>query len=805
MTIKMKHLSLAILAILANPAHADTQKHRFDIPPQPLGSALQTLATQSGSQMLYAEQSAAGRQSQGLSGYYTTQEAADKLLAGSGLVHSVADSGTVTVKPTEATGETTLEKVTVEADYDPYDPTNTADPYNKSYSATNATTATKTDTSLMETPISVQVLPQAVLKDQQVIRLEDALKNVPGVQGAFNAGRSYNIFTLRGFNTGPTDTTLSTSTYREGFRLSGWPMPTVNLDRIEVLKGPAAMLYGRVQPGGIINAVTKDPLATPYYSVQQQFGSYDLYRTTLDTTGPIAGNKNLLYRFNAEYLKTNSFRDFLHDEQVVIAPTLTWKITPATTAELEFEYRFQDSPLDYGIPVLDGQTRPANIPISRWLGDGKHVEFGRRDDFLVDLDLNHRFNEDWSLRFKGTYAHTDRRSFQIYGWGFEQDTAGNPTSLLQRFVYNDTSDRDFWYSNVDLTGHFSTWGVKHTVLVGADYYDQWYRDVFDGATQLPSIDITNPIYGVVNPASVNALLNPGQPNRTDWRSINKWWGVYIQDQIDITKQLHVLLGARYDDAKWVYDITGTPTTNNSDWSPKYGLVYQPWDWLSLYGHYAESFGSNNGRSSSPSRTPFEPELAKEYELGFKTEFFDGKLTGNVAYYELTKSNILSPDNQTPDPFDSIAIGKARSRGVEIDVTGQLTDKLSIIGSYAYTDARITQDNNSSILGRRLPNVGEHTASLWGKYDITNNFTIGTGAYVASEREGDNENSFQLPGYVRWDMMAAYHVDVGKSKITAQINVNNILDKQYYAGTRNNRFWISPSDPLTLFGSLKLEF
>lgn len=257
MTLKLNRLAAAILATLASTAYAEEQKHHFDIPAQALGSALQTLAAQSGALMLYAEQTAAGKQSPRLVGDYTTAEAADKLLAGSGLDHSVAENGTVTVKPAQQnTAPIMLKPMTVTGNTK-FDPN---DPFNKNYAVTNSSTATKTDTPIMEMPVSIQVVSRAVLDDQQAIRLQDTIKNVSGVQRDITFGNGYESFTIRGFSS-------ASNFYRNGVRMITQSSETAHLNQIEILKGPAAMLFGRVEPGGLVNVVTKKPLEQAYYSL----------------------------------------------------------------------------------------------------------------------------------------------------------------------------------------------------------------------------------------------------------------------------------------------------------------------------------------------------------------------------------------------------------------------------------------------------------------------------------------------------------------------------------------------------------
>ena len=271
--------------------------------------------------------------------------------------------------------------------------------------------------------------------------------------------------------------------------------------------------------------------------------------------------------------------------------------------------------------------------------------------------------------------------------------------------------------------------------------------------------------------------------------------------------LHILGGGRYD---WATVTSGfddpavfrTDTLRDSQFSPRVGLVYQPWNWLSLYGNYIESFGANNGRSTTGQA--FDPQTAEQYEAGLKTDFFDGRLTSTLALYHLTKNNVLTPDPNNPN--FQVPIGEARSQGIELDISGQLTDGLSMIATYAFTDARIKKDNFGNE-GHRLPYVPEHSGSFWLKYDFQqeplNGLSLGGGVFLADSRFGDAANSFHDDGYARVDLYAAYRYKLGPTHLTAQLNLNNVTDTEYFIlRSRANNL---PAEPLTVFGSLRLEY
>ncbi len=358
--------------------------HPFEIKPQALGTALDAFSEQSRLQLFYSTELVNGLRTLGVNGDLNPADALKTLLKDTGLRFRVLYENTITLeypnrgKPirenlmlaerAESIDAAALPKVTVsdtaEVGYDP------TDPYNKDYAVPNATTATKTDTPIMETPLSIQVVPQQVLKDQQAITLQDALKNVSGVQFTPSSGNQVDAFVIRGF---PVD---DTSRLRNGQRFIGFfNADFANIEQVEVLKGPAAVLYGRLEPGGLVNLVAKKPLDQPYYSLQQQFGSYDFYRTTVDATGPIDADKTLLYRFNLGYTDAESFRDEWFDQALLVSPSLTWRPTDATEVNLNYEYRKRDMLFDSGIPVrfpstatmwnLSGATAAVPRPLAR--------------------------------------------------------------------------------------------------------------------------------------------------------------------------------------------------------------------------------------------------------------------------------------------------------------------------------------------------------------------------------------------------------------------------------------------------------
>ncbi len=421
------HCALALLVILltiGNSHAGDKGTLNFNIPAQRLDDALNQFANITGWEVGFPGNMANNLQTPGLHGRFTPLQALAKLLQHSGLEYTLTGGHIVNLRPnadsSAATApednyllpvvkvtadnpksdETTLPKVTVEAD-SAYDPEYYADPYNKDYVLPNATAGTKTDTPIMETPLNVQVISKQVLKDRQVIRLGDALKNVSGVTTTnigsggpnFFGGTEQPIF-LRGFS--------SETFMRNGFRLQqgSASRELANVEAVEVLKGPAAILYGQVEPGGMVNIVTKQPLATPYYGFTQQFGSYDLYRSTFDASGPLTQNKDLLYRANLSYENSGSFRDFVGKEDVFFAPVLRWNISPKTQITFEMEYNHLHQGLDAQfVSLIPG----FKMPISRNYGG---YSPGTTETIFGGFNWSHQFNDDWTLKHRFSVNQT---------------------------------------------------------------------------------------------------------------------------------------------------------------------------------------------------------------------------------------------------------------------------------------------------------------------------------------------------------------------------------------------------------------
>jgi len=783
----------AALAVATTAEAADSQP--YNIPAGSLASALNQVAETGGWQLVYDSAITQGLQSQGLRGNYTPEAALQQLLSTSGLTYRLGNNGTVLVERQNLNSKqppATLPAVNVVANNLP----STEDPYNPNYRRSNASTATKTDTPIMETPVNIQVIPQAVLKDQQAIRIEQALQNASGVYK--QQAESAEAFNIRGFTT--------FDYYRDGVRnqsaiTQAGDRETANLERIEILKGPAAILFGRIEPGGLINLVTKKPLEQAYYSLQQQFGSFDLYRTTLDATGPVTENKDLLYRFNLAYEDKGSFREFVNNDRIFVAPVVKWNVSDQTQVTFEMEYKHAKESTDFGIPAQG--NRPVNIPRERNLGEP--FTFSESDEILLGFNWSHEFNDRWKIQHKFNTTFTNENDDVVIG---NDGVALGDTSFSRFFAGFRDNKTQSYVNSLDLTGHFDTLGLQHTVLFGGDYYIFHNTGLIIDNFNFPSIDINNPIHSGLPISDPNDDFN--------FETSEEWYGLYFQDQIKLPQNVHLLAGFRYDSARinFLNTFAGVTTSNQrveDAIKPRVGLLWQPLPELSFYGNYVENFGVPNAFSSGPGGSALGPETAQQWETGIKTELFDGRLTSTLSWYQLTKQNIAisSSDPLAAQRGESEAVGEVRNSGIELDIAGEILPGWQIISSYSYIDSEITKQNDGT-QGNRFHDVPKHGGSIWNTYQIQTGelqgLKVGAGLVARGQREGNNQNDFQMPGYALVNMMAGYQFKVGKSKITAQFNVDNLLDKKYFPSSIGfGRARIDVGAPRTFLGSIRIEY
>ena len=649
---------------------------------------------------------------------------------------------------------------------------------------------------LRDVPQSIQVIPQEVIEDQQATGLEEVLENAAGVTFLGNDDGRGLEFAIRGFENVPI--------LRDGFRLSEFgasaAAPEVaNLERVEILKGPASVLFGQAEPGGLINTVTKKPLSEPNYDLQFQVGNRNFISPSIDLSGPLTGDGRLLYRLNALYRTEDSFRDYDSSfDRFFIAPTLAWQIGDRTDLTVNFEYINDDNPYDVGT-VASGDGI-ADIPLERVTNNPDNTI--EKEYVDVGYTLEHSFSDNWQLRNRFRYVNSTF-DFGVFTRLLALDES---TGELNRTFSRQFNETDTYALYTNIQGKFNTGSVKHTLLFGVDLErvdsEGESRASRDPAFLTP-INIFNPDYfAVPTPALEDIPVFPGaNSNNTTTDGL----GIYLQDRIDLLDNLIVAARLRYDivDSETTNIVTDEETNQDDDaLTPNIGIVYQPIEPISLYANYSQSFVPNT--STDIDGEPLEPESGEGFEIGIKSDIIENRLSSTLAYFNITKQNVATDDPN--DPFSSVATGEQQSQGIDLNLSGKIAPGWNIIANYAYIDAVVTEDNDLEIVDSRLAGIPEHSASLWTTYELQSGnlqgLGFGAGFNFVGERQGDLANSFEVDSYFLANAAIFYR----RNNWQARLNFDNLFDNDYIESVGNSRLnGIYPGNPFTVRASVSAEF
>ncbi len=657
------------------------------------------------------------------------------------------------------------------------------------YNVPNASTATRTDTPLRDIPQSIEVVPQEVLRDQNVTRLEDALRNVSGVTQAFSLPGTISTFTIRGFRV---EEGSGSNFLRDGLPdpAAGGVVELPNIDRIEVLKGPASVLYGFGNPGGTINLVTKQPLRDPFYEVEATVGNYDFYRGVVDLSGPLNDSKTVLYRLNTSYRNSGSFIDFFDSKYLSFSPVISLNFGERTNLFLEGEYIKTDASFYSGVPLIGSVRSNPNGKIRRNRNFGEPSDRIEQTVSRIGYRLEHTFSENWSLR------NAFRATFRDYSDNFTFPTGLNTDNRTLNRLYREYElDYENYSLTTYLTGKFSTGSINHQVVFGVDLNRFDIRTPKFIAFSAQPIDIFAPIYRQPLGNITNSFQNI---------QVTDSLGIYIQDQITLAENFKLLLGGRFDTFSQRYEFLtdgSESSQSESAFSPRLGIVYQPISAISLYASYARSFTPANGTGFLNTNLQFKPQRGTQYEVGVKADLSD-RLAATLAFYELTRTNILIDDPINEGFF--IQTGEQRSRGIELSIGGEILPGWNIIAGYAYTDAQITEDEDAELVGNQLNNTPENAFNLWTTYEIQTGelqgLGFGLGLFFVGDRPGNLANTFEIPSYVRTDAAIFYNRD----RFRAALNFRNLFDISYFD------FALNPTrlhygQPFTVQGTISWEF
>ncbi|HCL78126.1 MAG TPA: TonB-dependent siderophore receptor [Pseudomonas sp.] len=635
----------------------------------------------------------------------------------------------------------------------------------QAYRATIAPTANKSATPVKETPFSIQTVTRELIEDRGVTTFGEAIRTVPGLTNQVGFGGMNDRFRLRGFGT---ETNLKNGIRRANFVAID---DLANIEQIEVLKGPASALYGRFEPGGVVNMVTKKPLFEQRTQVDFSAGRYDFYRSTLDTSGPLGDN--LGYRLTAAWQENGSFRDFVDNESTFFSPVLAWQLAPQTSLIFEFEYARKVADMDRG---FGNNPRYLDAPIERNFAE-PHTRASAISK-LVSVTLDHALDDDWDLH-AALQASDARLDAYWYSYGFLNGGIGgtpdNPTvSRSPQLNHDRQIDAT---ALAEVSRNFRTGAVEHRILFGTEYSRDWW-DYDSAVGQASVIDFHDPVYGT--PPS--ALTPAGEGRFT-----NDSWALYVQDEMSFGEgRWRVLLGGRYDhmEASAIddfYALSEPSEKSFSAFSPRVGVTWTPLEPVSLYASWSRSMRTelNNGilyGGEVPS-----PVKGEQYEAGVKLSLLDGRLTPTLAYFDIRRKDGLVSDPNDPTFTYSIQVGEQRSKGWELDLPLMITPRWRLLASYTRLNASISEDSDAGLQGNRLANAPQTNASLWTTYDLAGlaqGFSVGLGANYVGEREANNANTFTLPSYTRWDANLTYKFGEAQ-RYRAQLNVQNLFDKRYY--------------------------
>lgn len=787
--------SMPMLSHAAEASSAATQAHySFAINAQPLPQALSAFSRVTGLSLVYSDDAPYSLQAPAVRGEMSAEQALSRLLQGSGYTFRRADERTLTLQRVSTEGALNLDATNIDGN------TQAA----QSYQPPPTSKIMRSEAPLLEIPQAIAVVPQQVLQDQQPRNLDDALVNVSGITQANTLGSTMDAVMKRGFGDNRDGSIL-----RDGMRTIQGRNFTANVERVEVLKGPASMLYGILDPGGVINLISKKPQLQQYNAITARASTYGDGKNgsggQLDTTGAI-GDTDLAYRLVADYDDADYWRNFGNSREKTIAPSLAW-FGDDTTVNVSWEHREYVTPFDRGTILNPDTKKPLAIPRERRLDEPYNKTEGRSD--LAIFDIEHRLNDEWKTHFAYSYNRDRYDDYQARVTGF---VGTDRTRLVRRLDGTRGAVSTEHFGTLDLSGDLELGGYRHEVLTGVDHeYRKIFRSDLLRQTTTVRFNTQNPVYGQVPVPTTVTATDSDQTDKVYSQS------AFIQDSIHLNEQWILVAGARYQ----LYDQLagrGRPFNKNTDingqnWLPRVGVVYQWNEVFSLYGGYSESFKPSSTiapLSGGVSLNGLEPEEGKSWEVGAKLDM-PGRITGTLALFNIDKENVQVTETLnagTPQAeLVSRAAGAVTSRGIELDITGQVTDQISLIGTYAYLDAWVTKD--PALKGNDLVNVARNTGSLFGVYDFGqvlggDRLRIGTGARYVGERAGDAENTFTLPAYTVADAFASYDTQLGGKKVKLQFNVKNMFDKTYYSSS-TNPFLISIGDARLFEVSSTLEF
>ena len=668
-------------------------------------------------------------------------------------------------------------------------------------------------------PQAIQVIGKEIIQQQQSIRLSDVVKNANGVYVGSARGGAQESFWSRGYDMS------ANNMFKNGFRFNGGSIPEVSsLEKVEILKGSAALLYGNVAPGGIMNMVTKTPNFKTGGEISMQAGSYNFYKPSADVYGVLS--KSIAYRFNGSYENSESFRDYVTKNRYYVNPSLLFKVSDKTEITLQADYLSDDWTPDFGTGSIGKEI--ADIPRNAYLG--AKWSNGNTKQTTASVLVNHEFNKNWKLNFNSSFQDYDRESI-----GTERIQPAANGDWNRPYGRNKAVEQ-ILANQISLQGNFKTGKIKHQLFTGidteisnADTYTFRFYDPITGATvtTYDSVNIFDPnLYN----ASLDGPVLPSEVTRIVKTETTRF-GVYAQDLISFSEKFKALLGVRYSyqEAKpETHNIAANTVTeetirNDRAFSPKVGLIYQPTKYTTIFSSYSNSFTPNTGVDIY--NNAIEPSIIDQIEAGIKNEFWKGKLTTNVTLYQIVNSNLAQTaefdanGNLNTNTNVKALTGETTSKGIEFDITYFPIDDFKVLAGYSYNDMRYTKTTGATgsfIEGDRLVRTPQHTANLSFFYTVPTgmfkNVSIGAiGNYIGNRLGGWNnqvnpaypnnvwDREIPVDGYTTIDVSLGYTW----KDFTLLCKLSNITNELNY--TLHENYSVNPIAPRQILTSLRYKF
>nr|MBI1228521.1 TonB-dependent siderophore receptor [Cytophagales bacterium] len=638
--------------------------------------------------------------------------------------------------------------------------------------------ATKIEARSIDVPQSISTITKELIQDQNIYRLNESVQNVAGV----NQFSVYDDITMRGFRN---------SDYRliNGMRYIAnfWSSPLlVNIERIEFIKGPTSALFSNSNPGGTINMVTKKPLAESAAALDFSVGSFNTMRTTADFTGKVNGNDNVLFRLNMGYENAGSFRDFINFNTLAVAPSVTFIASDKTTVNFDMSFTDYNTLLDRGRPTFQNDQNLLSTPINFNLNQPGDIL--RDKIFNGTLSVSHKLTENIALN-ASYMKYVDDQLLKEHGFNGYIQADSVALYFTERYRYN-TSDNFTGF----VTANFNTGSLSHKSLVGFDYimlFDrntEWWAE----GEEVGGLSLSTPLY-------VNRNIGKYEPIVDEWSYYESQYitmGAYIQDMIQ-WKKLQVLLGLRYDRFttplnSWQFRGADVDVPDLQEAIlPRIGMVYALKPNTNLYATFNQGYQPVDPLSNSNPRFggPFLPEYSQLLEAGIKSQNFNDRLLSTFSVYQIEVNNVLVNANDPNNPDRLIQRGQERARGFELETTGRITSNLSVMATFAFNNAEITQSDDEDLIGLVKENAPQHISNTWIKYSIDRGKLDGLGFALGhsqvSERRTfarytNSDEFLMLPGYVIFNAAAYYSVN----KFRLSVNINNLTDKTHWIGGYN---------------------